>query len=448
MSNTVLSSGVGSSSCALQQGKTPVVFLPGFTVKSSRDFTEEYLQQEHQQITESAQDSQGVPQRSAIQWLRLVLASVVVLVALLGFLPSAQAGYTSWEQIPQETVEKVVKPAYHQLRKMGATEDAAVGILANMAEESMFNPGISEFGGGGFGLFQWTDTPGSARRSNFEAWINQNGGADCVECQIRYAFEVEPNSFLAASASSWCPYVADTWPECAQQWAVVNNKDDMFKVQGVEAATMAFVSSWERPAFGSESHRIRMARILKEHLAGEKVDDAPAPQEGEKKPQEGKKDDTVSISGGQEVVPEDQLPGMVTIPPFPSGQAAPEGNLADWSVAQSYQVQDYKERAASSNRSVVGWIYLFLAAFGFGLLIYSMFFVAVALVDRNATVVMIRLLPVLTLGKYTLVDFAEDANKDYGYITFGQVVVRALGFVLLGVGLLIGTYQTIFMMIL
>ena len=77
-----------------------------------------------------------------------------------------------------------------------------------------------------------------------------------------------------------------------------------------------------------------------------------------------------------------------------------------------------------------------------------MFFVAVALVDRNATVVMIRLLPVLTLGKYTLVDFAEDANKDYGYITFGQVVVRALGFVLLGVGLLIGTYQTIFMMIL
>ena len=173
MSNTVLSSGVGSSSCALQQGKTPVVFLPGFTVKSSRDFTEEYLQQEHQQITESAQDSQGVPQRSAIQWLRLVLASAVVLVSLLGFLPSAQAGYTSWEQIPQETVEKVVKPAYHQLRKMGATEDAAVGILANMAEESMFNPGISEFGGGGFGLFQWTDTPGSARRSNFEAWINQ-----------------------------------------------------------------------------------------------------------------------------------------------------------------------------------------------------------------------------------------------------------------------------------
>lgn len=446
MSNMVLSSGVGSSSLALQQGKTPVTFLPGLIVKSSRDFSGEYLKQD-QQITESAQVSQGTSRRSVIQWVRFVLASALVLVLLLGFLPSAQAGYTSWEQIPQETVEKVVKPAYHQLRKMGATEDAAVGILANMAEESMFNPGISEFGGGGFGLFQWTDTPGSARRSNFEAWINQNGGADCVECQLKYAFEVEPNSFLAASASSWCPYVADTWPECSQQWAIVNNKDDMFKVQGVEAATMAFVSSWERPAFGSESHRIRMARILKEHLAGEKVDDAPAPQEGEKESQEGK-NDTVSISGGQEVVPEDQLPGMVTIPPFPSGQAAPEGNLADWSVAQSYQVQDYKERAASSNRSVVGWIYLLLAAFGFGLLIYSMFFVAVALVDRNANVVMIRLLPVLTLGKYTLVDFAEDANKDYGYITFGQVIVRALGFVLLGVGLLIGTYQTIFMMIL
>ena len=97
MSNTVLSSGVGSSSCALQQGKTPVVFLPGFTVKSSRDFSQEYLQQEHlqqehQQIMESARGSQDSSRRSAIQWLRLVIASAVVLVSLLGFLPSAQAG--------------------------------------------------------------------------------------------------------------------------------------------------------------------------------------------------------------------------------------------------------------------------------------------------------------------------------------------------------------------
>lgn len=48
-------------------------------------------------------------------------------------------------------------------------------ICGNAWQESNINPGLHEVGGTGFGLFQWSNTPDSDRRTRMEAWMVQNG---------------------------------------------------------------------------------------------------------------------------------------------------------------------------------------------------------------------------------------------------------------------------------
>ena len=50
-------------------------------------------------------------------------------------------------------------------------------ICGNAWQESNINPGLHEVGGTGFGLFQWSNTPDSDRRTRMEAWMVQHGYA-------------------------------------------------------------------------------------------------------------------------------------------------------------------------------------------------------------------------------------------------------------------------------
>lgn len=51
---------------------------------------------------------------------------------------------------------------YSSLRAFGLSQNAAAGIVGNIAQESSGNPTAQEAGGSGYGLIQWT--PGSASR--------------------------------------------------------------------------------------------------------------------------------------------------------------------------------------------------------------------------------------------------------------------------------------------
>ena len=56
-------------------------------------------------------------------------------------------------------------------------------LCGNSWRESTINPGITEVGGGGYGLFQWTGD----RRTKLEAWLTDNGYAlDDAEGQLEY----------------------------------------------------------------------------------------------------------------------------------------------------------------------------------------------------------------------------------------------------------------------
>ena len=60
----------------------------------------------------------------------------------------------------------------------------AIGILANMAKESHFNPQVVEYATGqGYGLIQWS----FGRRTDLVSWCNQHGCAyDSLEGQLKY----------------------------------------------------------------------------------------------------------------------------------------------------------------------------------------------------------------------------------------------------------------------
>ena len=118
----------------------------------------------------------------------------------LGFAdPVSPEGHFSVEK-PEKTdtdsgfVEGDSVPAtiYNFLRAKGFSAAAACGILGNMDAESGFNPtaqNVLPGGGsdGGYGLCQWTNTPGSPRRNNLFNWCKSNGkDVNSVTAQLEF----------------------------------------------------------------------------------------------------------------------------------------------------------------------------------------------------------------------------------------------------------------------
>lgn len=100
-------------------------------------------------------------------------------------------------------------------------------LCGNAWKESQINPGLEEYGGGGgYGLFQWTDTPGSPRRTNFENWCMQNGFTfDDPNGQVQYLIvendwiQVSPYPFASLtefleSDSTDIEMLTRAWEDC------------------------------------------------------------------------------------------------------------------------------------------------------------------------------------------------------------------------------------------
>ena len=82
----------------------------------------------------------------------------------------------------------------------GMTEAGAAAIMGCMQAESGFNTGALNKTDGGYGLLQWTDTVGSARKSNLINWCNENGeDYSSVLGQLKFALYELQTKFSSAN---------------------------------------------------------------------------------------------------------------------------------------------------------------------------------------------------------------------------------------------------------
>lgn len=114
----------------------------------------------------------------------------------------------------------------------GISLPVIAALCGNAWKESQINPGLEEVGGGGgYGLFQWTDTPGSPRRTNFENWCIQNGFAfNDPNGQVQYLIveddwiQVPPYPFASLteflnSDSTDIEMLTRAWEDCWERSA-------------------------------------------------------------------------------------------------------------------------------------------------------------------------------------------------------------------------------------
>jgi len=131
------------------------------------------------------------------------------------------------------------------------------GICGNVWQESGFDPGVSQIGGGGgYGLFQWTYP---ARKRGLFSYLDTHGFLkDSFQGQLEYAL-IELRS-----------------PEYKQLYK------DLKTFQTLAEATTAFCNKFERPgkphlekriAYAVQSHDIWKAHIGKEYNEGFEEDE-------------------------------------------------------------------------------------------------------------------------------------------------------------------------------
>lgn len=92
------------------------------------------------------------------------------------------------------------------MEEKGLTREQAAGVVGNLGHESAgftaFEEGApNKYGTRGAGWAQWTDTPGSPRRTQFENWSRQHGlDPKSPEASERYLFEGDPEFAKAIDA--------------------------------------------------------------------------------------------------------------------------------------------------------------------------------------------------------------------------------------------------------
>ncbi len=74
----------------------------------------------------------------------------------------------------------------------GFSKAAALGIMANIEAESDFDPDLSELGGDGYGLLQWSFD----RKTELKSYLNKNGYAeDSIEGQLKFMMKELSDSY-------------------------------------------------------------------------------------------------------------------------------------------------------------------------------------------------------------------------------------------------------------
>lgn len=120
----------------------------------------------------------------------------------------------------------------------GYSKYVVAALCGNAWRESNINPGLSEVGGGGFGLFQWT----GGRRTALEAWLTDNG----YELTDPYG---QLNFLL----------VEDDW---SGEFGGITSLTEFFESDSTDIAmlTEAFMTCWERPGIPALDERITHAQ--------------------------------------------------------------------------------------------------------------------------------------------------------------------------------------------
>lgn len=199
---------------------------------------------------------------------------ILTLVSLGGSVSSVFAGYTNVEDITEDGW-KTIRGAAKKAKELGISAEAFAGMMGNANEESSFDATLEEAGNvasRGLGLFQWTDTSGSPRRTQYENWVKEKGydisdpataGAASIEYMDQ---EMQGNSDFGAAF--WSSYIHGIWGRTDLN-QTSKSYDEFKKASDVRGATHDFVAAFERPAADTLNKRADMAEAIYKKIKDE-----------------------------------------------------------------------------------------------------------------------------------------------------------------------------------
>lgn len=186
------------------------------------------------------------------------------ILTLSGSVSSVFAGYTNVEDISEDGW-KTIRGAAKKAKELGISPEAFSGMMGNANEESSFDATLEEAGNvasRGLGLFQWTDTSGSPRRTQYENWVKEKGydikdPATAGAASIEYMNEeMQGNSDFGAGF--WSSYIHGIWGRSDLN-QTSKSYDEFKKAKDVKGATYDFVAAFERPAADTLDKRAKIA---------------------------------------------------------------------------------------------------------------------------------------------------------------------------------------------
>ena len=201
--------------------------------------------------------------------LKKYLFSVLLVAFTFAFIGSStitqvSAGYNNVEDITEDGW-KTIKGAAKKAKELGISAEAFAGMMGNANEESAFDATLEEQGNvasRGLGLFQWTDTQGSPRRTQYENWVKEKGydikdpataGAASIEYMDQ---EMQGNSDFGSAF--WSSYIHGVWGR-ADLKQTYKSYEEFKKATDVKGATYDFVAAFERPRDDTLDKRAKMA---------------------------------------------------------------------------------------------------------------------------------------------------------------------------------------------
>lgn len=188
----------------------------------------------------------------------------VTLLTLSSSISSVYAGYNNVEDITEDGW-KTIRGAAKKAKELGISAEAFAGMMGNANEESAFDATLEEQGNvasRGLGLFQWTDTAGSPRRTQYENWVKEKGydikdpataGAASIEYMDK---EMQGNSDFGSAF--WSSYIHGVWGRTELN-QTSKSYEEFKKTTNVKGATHDFVAAFERPAADTLDKRAKMA---------------------------------------------------------------------------------------------------------------------------------------------------------------------------------------------
>lgn len=188
----------------------------------------------------------------------------LTLITLAQPVSSVFAGYNNVEDITEDGW-KTIRGAAKKAKELGISAEAFAGMMGNANEESAFDATLEEQGNvasRGLGLFQWTDTAGSPRRTQYENWVKEKGydikdpataGAASIEYMDK---EMQGNSDFGSAF--WSSYIHGVWGRTELN-QTSKSYEEFKKTTNVKGATHDFVAAFERPAADTLDKRAKMA---------------------------------------------------------------------------------------------------------------------------------------------------------------------------------------------